>query len=341
MAGCFTPRVGGVRHSAFCSALHSRYSSKTRYNSACRAGQGAGELHSRTSTFAAVLDRFWQGQGIVHGSDRSRLLALASDLVDEADASLDLDAPGFNRALPGADLLWNLQARRQEVLDLTARLRALHALLGAGSHPGVDVGRLAAREPRLLTEDLRRVRQRLLNMRLAAPAADVLAAAAAQPVLLVEGGEDWAGTDAARAASGWGHGVPADSDWARRCAELEAYAVRHGDVLCGSRPQDDPGLARWAGLQRSAAAALDAAARRQLDDTGFEWDAARAEWRGWLARLRARGLGGGQDADADAFLLTNWCSVQRIARRCGALTPEQVAELDAVGFAWDVPDPLS
>lgn len=45
---------------------------------------------------------------------------------------------------------------------------------------------MVSREPRLLCADLRVVGGRLMRMRLQAPAADVLAIVAAQPVLLVE-----------------------------------------------------------------------------------------------------------------------------------------------------------
>lgn len=41
------------------------------------------------------------------------------------------------------------------------------------------------------------------------------------------------------------------------------------------------------------------------------------------------------------FLLINWCSVQRIMRRCGVLPEERVAALDGLGFDWTGADPLS
>lgn len=41
------------------------------------------------------------------------------------------------------------------------------------------------------------------------------------------------------------------------------------------------------------------------------------------------------------FLLINWCSVQRIMRRCNVLAPERIAMLDELGFDWSGADPLS
>ncbi len=41
------------------------------------------------------------------------------------------------------------------------------------------------------------------------------------------------------------------------------------------------------------------------------------------------------------FLLINWCSVQRIMRRCGVMPEERVEALDALGFDWTGADPLS
>lgn len=39
--------------------------------------------------------------------------------------------------------------------------------------------------------------------------------------------------------------------------------------------------------------------------------------------------------------LTNWCAVQRIARRCGELAADRVALLDRLDFDWAGADPLS
>lgn len=41
------------------------------------------------------------------------------------------------------------------------------------------------------------------------------------------------------------------------------------------------------------------------------------------------------------FLLINWCSVQRIMRRCGVMPEERIAALDELGFDWTGADPLS
>jgi hypothetical protein len=39
--------------------------------------------------------------------------------------------------------------------------------------------------------------------------------------------------------------------------------------------------------------------------------------------------------------LINWCSVQRVAHRCRALSERREALLDSIGFDWSGADPLS
>lgn len=39
--------------------------------------------------------------------------------------------------------------------------------------------------------------------------------------------------------------------------------------------------------------------------------------------------------------LINWCSVQRVAHRCRALSERREALLDSIGFDWTGADPLS
>ena len=46
-------------------------------------------------------------------------------------------------------------------------------------------------------------------------------------------------------------------------------------------------------------------------------------------------------ARGDELLLANWCSVQRIAKRSGALSAGRIAQLEAIGFDFDGADALS
>ena len=41
------------------------------------------------------------------------------------------------------------------------------------------------------------------------------------------------------------------------------------------------------------------------------------------------------------FVLINWCSVQRVARRCRALSARREDLLDSIDFDWSGADPLS
>lgn len=41
------------------------------------------------------------------------------------------------------------------------------------------------------------------------------------------------------------------------------------------------------------------------------------------------------------FLLNNWCSVQRVAKRSGMLCMDRIERLDALNFEWTGADALS
>jgi len=170
----------------------------------------------------------------------------------------------------------------------------------------------------------------------------------------------------------------ADAEWHERLASLEAYRARHGDCAAGLREGDDASLGRWCALQRAldARGGLAAERREALERAGFVFDADEAEWRRWflaLARFReahghaspsgltlaalgraagaagAAGAGEGAeegggasgDGGGETLYLENWCSVQRVARRCRVLSAGREAMLLSLGFDFDGADPLS
>ena len=146
------------------------------------------------------------------------------------------------------------------------------------------------------------------------------------------------------------HGLPSDvsSEWQRRCSELAAYLAKHGDAHCGFREADDKTLARWCKKQRAAHRAGDLSESEEaaLRQVGFEFDGECAEWARWYNELRQfhRKHGVAESGTYTAewqFYLTNWCSVQRIARRSRRLSAERVALLDELGFVWSGADALS
>jgi hypothetical protein len=169
----------------------------------------------------------------------------------------------------------------------------------------------------------------------------------------------------------------ADAEWSLRFKQLEAYRGRHGDCAAGLREGDDPDLGRWCSLQRAlfARGGLAEERKQALGRAGFVFDGDEAEWRRWflaLARFRERhghsspggltlaamggaassssggaeveeegGGSGGGDGGGETLYLANWCSVQRVARRCRVLSAEREAMLLSLGFDFDGADPLS
>jgi len=134
-------------------------------------------------------------------------------------------------------------------------------------------------------------------------------------------------------------------------------------------------LGRWCALQRALAArgTLPEERRAALAAAGFIFDAEEAEWRRWflaLARFRERhghsspggltlaamgglagagegavggseGGGGGGDGGGETLYLANWCSVQRVAWRCGVLAGSRERMLLGLEFDFSGADPLS
>ncbi|PNW71343.1 hypothetical protein CHLRE_16g650350v5 [Chlamydomonas reinhardtii] len=150
--------------------------------------------------------------------------------------------------------------------------------------------------------------------------------------------------------SAWRFGISSDDDteWAERLQQLSAYASAHGDTSVGFRDGDDRELARWATKQRSDWRRGQLAEERHtaLAALGFEFDADEAEWVRWFNQLTAFRREAGHASPmplvtgADMYL-SNWCSVQRIARRSRVMADSRIARLDALGFDWTGADPLS
>ena len=82
-----------------------------------------------------------------------------------------------------------------------------------------------------------------------------------------------------------------------------------------------------------------------LQKLGFEFNAEEAEWTSMYCTLRlAKEQASSDFALSDGgsdFLLNNWCSVQRIAKRSGMLSKHRVEKLDELDFDWTGADALS
>ncbi|EFN53095.1 hypothetical protein CHLNCDRAFT_137419 [Chlorella variabilis] len=307
---------------------------------------------SATSSEAAqLLDQFWMARGVVDEQQRRQLVAAAGSLqVGESEEQYE------QLQLPSLSAAWFLEEQQgssPEVAAVSRRILALQQLLGGGGEGGVDVVWMVVREPRLLSADFRSIMQRMFDMKVAegSEGLDVLQLVAQQPALLLqEGAGVSADETAAERLQAWQHGLVSDNsaEWARRYSQLQQYAERYGDAHVGYRDGDDAELTRWAAKQRSEhrSGQLQAAKQEQLQAAGFEFDGETAEWLRWFNEVQAFNVRHGHCqpyplAHPNDFLLINWCSVQRIMRRCGVLAPERAERLEALGFDWSGADPLS
>ena len=136
---------------------------------------------------------------------------------------------------------------------------------------------------------------------------------------------------------------PQQTRWENMFAALVEYRQRHGDcnVPCGW--PENPALAKWVkGVRASQKRGdLDFERIRRLDAIGFGW-----ERRGELAGKRctpswpATGMSmvtvGSPPLSEDYRSLGNWVHTQRTLRKQGRLDQERIAQLDAIGFTWDL-----
>lgn len=149
------------------------------------------------------------------------------------------------------------------------------------------------------------------------------------------------------------HGLSSDlpEAWSRNLNDLQSYTQMHGDSHCGYRDSDSPALSRWCRKQRAdfKNEELTEAQISQLKALNFEFDGERAEWLRWYSELQDFVARSASSAASDweiqtarkELYLTNWCAVQRIARRSGVMSQERIDLLDELGFEWSGADPLS
>lgn len=296
-----------------------------------------------------ILDRFWQVRGVFDEQQRANLVACVDhdtrvERSKVGDASLE--------ALPGvgAAARLNSPAGLAEVTWVSQQILQLDRVLG--HRDDIDVISMITRQPRLLDVTADHLLGCLVKMKVAAgdTEVDVGLIAAAQPSLLLADITELSQLEGHQQVQAWRHGLSSNSDaaFAARMQQLHSYKVRNGDAHVGFRDTDDAGLSRWAHAQRSFASegCLRADRSAILELAGFELGAEDAEWSRWFSQLKefhaAEGHSGISPlASGDDFLLINWCSVQRIAKRSHMLSDDKEQRLDSIRFDWTGADALS
>ncbi|KAI8466629.1 MAG: hypothetical protein J3K34DRAFT_433240 [Monoraphidium minutum] len=299
-----------------------------------------------------LLENYWEARGVFDQARRQQLVSVAKQLVGGDGATMGVEGEAAaGGALPGVPSTWDMHSSSPEITEVSRRLVALHSVLGGGED--VDTVWMVVREPQLLAADPSDLMRRLMAMKIASAGSglDVVKVAEAQPGLLLLQGAVWDDVDALKEQlASWEHGLASDTDpeWSARLDQLRAYHRAHGDCSVGCREGDDRELARWATKQRAQWSRGELVSEKgdALEVLGFEWDEDEAEWLRWFIDLaRFKELHGHaspmQMSTGADFYLINWCSVQRVAHRCRALSGRREGLLDSIGFDWSGADPLS
>lgn len=133
--------------------------------------------------------------------------------------------------------------------------------------------------------------------------------------------------------------------WDHRAGLLARYRDEHGHCLVPRQYEvDGVKLGAWVGNQRStyARGALSKYRQHVLQDLGFVFDVHESEWQRQLARLarfvqeQGHSLVPASFDDGEELQLSAWVTNQRRARTRGSISETRVAQLDALGFVWDV-----
>jgi hypothetical protein len=125
---------------------------------------------------------------------------------------------------------------------------------------------------------------------------------------------------------------PHSDSWENMFALLVAYKESHGHC---NVPQATPQLGGWCNNQRNRKDKLSQEQIARLDAIGFCWDPKAAIWNQRIAELIAYKKANGHcNVPNNGSALGNWCIAQRQFRKKNKLSPQKIAQLDAIGFCW-------
>ncbi|CAE8622681.1 unnamed protein product [Polarella glacialis] len=144
------------------------------------------------------------------------------------------------------------------------------------------------------------------------------------------------------------HFFSAGARWELGLAQLIQYKAehKHCKVMMNHKASSGFALGAWVCAQRFAyrITKLTFQQIEQLDSLGFVWDAHRSAWAKGFEHLKAyeqendhTAVPNSYNSD-DGFKLGSWVSDQRKTRKGqggGKLEPDQIEQLDSLGFAWD------
>lgn len=130
-----------------------------------------------------------------------------------------------------------------------------------------------------------------------------------------------------------------DGDWDAMFAKL----VEHMRPMHTGKPRETPAsdeLKRWMLTQRQSKKRgdLDSEREKRLTSIGFDWEPFASRWEKMFGALRQFHAEHGHcrvpAGWSDNPVLANWVGVQRARKMDGKLSPERIAALDGLGFAW-------
>lgn len=235
----------------------------------------------------------------------------------------------------------------KEIRVASQRIIDLYRFLG--SRDDVDVVWMVQREPNLLQTHARNLAKRLLELRVddAAQGVDVAKLAERQPSLLLDTLEKMDDTTGETLLEAWHYGLVSgdgSEQWKSHFLELEQYKAQHGDCHAGFRDGDSKVLKRWCKKQRDeyARGVLSREKNQLLESLGFEFNEEHAEWLRWYGEyIAVKSREETNLTKPEDFYLINWCAIQRIAKRSRVLPADREDLLTRAGFDWNEPDALS
>jgi hypothetical protein len=127
--------------------------------------------------------------------------------------------------------------------------------------------------------------------------------------------------------------------WEEHFRELKAYRSKHGHCRVPAKWVETTALGQWVFQVRSTKNQLPPSQRFRLDAIGFDWNPLETAWKQRFDQLKAFHARHGHScvtstlSDDSAF--RHWASNQRIFRRLGRLSPEQIQLLDRIQFPWN------